>query len=200
MDSQDGLQSGVSSRIASKTFRVVAEAYKIIAVSLNSAGSEQGGSEIDFGLVRVGDYAVQSMKMGNKGKYKIAYSFKINTPAMQNLIKIEPMEGTVDYGTALSEIKVTFCSKNGEVMLRNNKDITVQIIEPLTGEIVEKFPLLISANVKYNRFRLQPSKGLQFGAIRFDSEPKTKRVELRNEGLTLFLILSRYPISNTNCF
>lgn len=35
--------------MVTKTFRVVAEAYKIIAVSLNSAGSEQGGSEIDFG-------------------------------------------------------------------------------------------------------------------------------------------------------
>jgi hypothetical protein len=35
--------------VITKTFRAVAEAYKIIAVSLNSAGSEQGGSEIDFG-------------------------------------------------------------------------------------------------------------------------------------------------------
>ena len=127
------------------------------------------------------------MKMGNKGKYRIGYSFKINTPLMQSLIKIEPMEGIVEYGNALSDIKVTFCSKAGELMLRNNKDIIVQISEPLTGEIVEKFPLFISANAKYNKFRLQPSKGLQFGAVRFDSEAKTKRVELRNEGCNLLI-------------
>lgn len=46
---QGGLESPGGSRVIIKTFRVVAEAYKIIAVSLNSAGSEQGGSEIDFG-------------------------------------------------------------------------------------------------------------------------------------------------------
>ena len=125
------------------------------------------------------------MKMGNKGKYKIGYSFKITSPLMQNLIKIEPMEGTVEYGNTLADIKVTFCSTSSELILRGNKDIIVQISEPLTGEIVEKFPLFISSNVKYNKFRLQPSKGLQFGAVRFDSEAKTKRVELRNEGMFL---------------
>lgn len=135
----------------------------------------------------MGDYAIQSMKMGNKGKYKIGYSFKINTPLLSSLIKIEPMEGTIDYGNTLAEIKVTFCSKAGEIILRNNKDVIVQISEPLTGEIVEKFPLFISANAKYNKFRLQPSKGLQFGAVRFDSDAKTKRVELRNEGIEKIL-------------
>ena len=69
------------------------------------------------------------MKMGNKGKYKIGYSFKINTPLLSSLIKIEPMEGTIEYGNSLAEIKVTFCSKAGEILLRNNKDIIVQINE-----------------------------------------------------------------------
>ena len=60
----------------------------------------------------------------------------------------------------------------------------VQIFEPLTNEVVETFPLSISAHTKFNAFRLQPSKGVTFGAVRFDSAPKTKRVELRNEGTT----------------
>ena len=60
--------------------------------------------------------------------------------------------------------------------------IHLQIFEPLTNEVVETFPLSISAHTKFNTFRLQPSKGVTFGAVKFDSAPKTKRVELRNEG------------------
>eukprot|EP01034_Spumella_vulgaris_P022205 gene22205-28319_t len=180
-DTEGGL-TAVPSRVTTRSFRAVAEAYKIQAVSLTSAGLEERGSEIDFGLLRVGDYAVQTVKMGNKGKYKIGYSFKISSAAMEGLVKIEPMEGTIETGAALAEIKVTFCSKLGEVLLRGNKDIIVQISEPITGEIVEKFPLFVSAQSKYSKFRLQPSKGISFGAVRFDSEAKTKTVELRNEG------------------
>lgn len=179
-DNEGGLLAPVRSIV--KKFRVTAEAYQITAVSLTSDGQEkQGSSEVDYNLVRVGDYAVQTLKMGNKGKYKIGYSFVLKTPFINNLMKIEPMEGTIDPGNSLAEIKLTFCSKEGELQLKGNSDILVQISEPLTGEIVEKFPLLISAAAKYNRFRLQPSKGISFGAMRFDAAPRVKRAELRNE-------------------
>eukprot|EP01038_Epipyxis_sp_PR26KG_P004323 gene4323-6124_t len=179
-DNENGLSS--QNRVVSTTFRAVAEAYKIQAVSLTAAGQESGGTELDFGLLRVGDYAYQNLKMGNKGKYKIGYSFKISSVAMQNLVQIEPMEGLIEAGNALADIKFTFCAKAGELLLKGNKDIIVQILEPTTQEVVEKFPLFISAQAKYNRFRMQPSKGVSFGAVRFDSEAKTKRVEIRNEG------------------
>jgi hypothetical protein len=178
-DNEGGLQTA---RAIVKKFKVQAEAYSINAVTLSSAGSEvTGSSEVDFGLVRVGDYAVQTLKIGNKGKYKIGYSFHPQTPAIAELIKLDPMEGTIDPGTTLAEVKVTFCAKDGEINLKGNGDVMVHITEPLTCEIVEKFPLLVSAHAKYNRFRLQPSKGISFGAIRFDADPRVKRAELRNE-------------------
>jgi len=180
-DNEGGLRAEPT-RIVATSFRVVAEAYQIIAVSLNSAGNELGGSEIDYGLIRVGDYAVQTLKMANKGKYQIGYAFRLSTSFISSLVKIEPMEGLIASGSALAEMKVTFCSKEGEVLLKNNKDVVVQIIEPITKEVVESFPLLLTAQVKYNKFRLQPSKGISFGAVRFDSEAKTKSVALRNEG------------------
>ena len=180
-DNEGGLRAEPT-RVVTTSFRVVAEAYQIIAVSLNSAGNELGGSEIDYGLIRVGDYAVQTLKMANKGKYQIGYAFKFSTSFIASLVKIEPMEGLIASGSALAEMKVTFCSKDGEVLLKNNKDVVVQIIEPITKEVVETFPLLLSAQVKYNKFRLQPSKGISFGAVRFDSEAKTKSAALRNEG------------------
>jgi hydrocephalus-inducing protein len=179
-DSEGGVNT--ATRTTVKKFRVVAEAYQITAVSLNSEGKEQkGSSEIDFGLLRVGDYAVQTLKMGNKGKYKIGYKFVLNTPFITDLVKIEPMEGTIETGNALAEIKLTFCAKQGEVLLKGNSDIMVHISEPTTGEIVEKFPLLLNAQTKFNRFRLQPSKGISFGAVRFDADPREKKAELRNE-------------------
>lgn len=197
-DNEGGLQT---SRAIVRKFRVQAEAYAITAVTLSSSGSEmRGTSELDFGLVRVGDYAVQTLKIGNKGKYKIGYSFHMQTPGIANLLKLEPMEGTiepqpaesaapakgkaaaaVDPTSGFAEVKVTFCSREGEMLLKSNAEILVYITEPLTGEIVEKFPLLITAQAKYNRFRLQPAKGISFGAIRFDADPRVKRAELRNE-------------------
>jgi hypothetical protein len=185
-DAEGGLLS--KERVGTKGFRAVAEAYKITAVSMTFEGKEEGGSEMDFGLLRVGDYATQVMKIANKGKYKIGYKFQVPKGTMSNLFKIEPEEGIIESGSnVFAEVKVTFCCAAGELSLRSNKDIRVVISEPLTGELVESFPFYVSASVKYNAFRMQPAKGLAFGAIRFDSESKSKRVELRNEGNFEFL-------------
>ena len=179
-DAEGGLQT--NTRVSVRKFAAVAEAYQITTVSLTSTGSEEGGSEIDFGLVRVGDFAKQSMKLANKGKYKIAYKVNIVKPAIANLIKIEPMEGFIEAGAAPAEIVATFCSANGEVQLKQNKDVKIEISEPLTGESVAIFPLYVNAEARFNRYRMQPAKGVSFGAVRFDAEAKTKRVEIRNEG------------------
>jgi hypothetical protein len=180
-DAEGGLTT--KDRVGTKGFRAVAEAYKITAVSLTVDNKEDGGSEIDFGLLRVGDYASQVMKVANKGKYKIGFKFQIPKGQMSNLIKIEPDEGAIEPGTnGVAEVKVTFCCTAGELNMKANKEIRVMISEPLTGELVEQFPLYISAVAKYNAFRMQPAKGLAFGAVRFDYESKSKRVELRNEG------------------
>ena len=179
-DAEGGLQT--NTRVSIRKFAAVAEAYKITTVSLTAAGSEEGGSEIDFGLIRVGDYAKQSMKLANKGKYKIAFKVNIIKPAVANLLKIEPMEGFIEAGALPAELLVTFCSVNGEIQLKQNKDVKIEISEPLTGETVDLFPLYVSAQARFNRYRMQPAKGVSFGAVRFDAEAKTKRVEIRNEG------------------
>mmetsp|Transcript_44292 Transcript_44292/g.77261 ORF Transcript_44292/g.77261 Transcript_44292/m.77261 type:complete len:86 (-) Transcript_44292:290-547(-) len=75
------------------------------------------------------------------------------------------MEGLIETGTALVEIKVTFSSREGETLLKSNKDAIVEIVEPLTIEIVGKSPLFISAQAKDTKFCLQPSKSIPFGAV-----------------------------------
>ncbi len=178
-DNENGLN--YADRVSVRNFKIRSEAYNIMSVALNAEGHEDGGESVDFGILRVGDYATQAIKIGNKGKYQIGYKFLISKPVIANLVTIDSMEGTIDAGDTQAEIKLTLCSKEAEVLLKGNKDIRVQISEPLSGEVVETFPLYISCDARFNRFRLQPSKGVSFGAARFDADPKTKRVELRNE-------------------
>ena len=119
--------------------------------------------------------------MVNKGKYKIAYKIGSKRPTTSELLTLTPSEGEIEPDETV-DIEVIFCSKDSKVELVNNKDIRVAISEPITGEVVEEFPIYISANAVFAKYRMQPAKGIQFGAVRFDSKPSTKRVELRNEG------------------
>jgi hydrocephalus-inducing protein len=178
-DAEGGLE--VPDRTKTSELSIKAEAYKITAVSLTAAGEEEGGSEVDFGLMRVGDFASQVVKMKNLGKYKIAYDVSLKRPKVAQLLQIEPTTGEIEPESE-AEIKVTFCARDGEVVLRHNKDVRVRISEPLTGEVVEEFPLLISGETLFNRLRCQPAKGVSFGAVRFDSAAKEKSVEVRNDG------------------
>lgn len=168
-------------RISTRVFNVQAEAYNIQAVSLTSEGQEQGGHDVDFGVLRVGDFAHKTVKITNRGKYKIAYRISFKRQATAALLALDPPEGFIEPG-AISDIKVVFCAKKSAASLISNKDVRIIISEPKTNELVEEFPLHISAQAVYSKYRMQPAKGVTFGAVRFDSEAKSKRVELRNEG------------------
>ena len=177
-DNEGGL---AGNRVKSYKLGLEAEAYDIRAVSLTSQGSEENGDEVDLGRVRVGDYVTQKLKMGNRGKYQIGFKFDVRKHTTASLLKIEPAEGLIEpHGEV--DVSVTFCSPDMEVNMKGNKDIRVIISEPLTGEQVEEFNLLLSVQAVFNRFRMQPAKGISFGAMRFDADIKTKRIELRNEG------------------
>ena len=178
-DVEGGLQA--AERVKTRTMKVTAEAYSIQAVTLTSEGGEEGGNEVDFGLMKVGDYAAKSVRMGNKGKYKIGFNVTCRRASTAAMVTIEPNEGVIEPGKD-AEINLTFCNTEGELKLKGNRDVRILISEPVTGETVEEFPLVLSAMTRYSNFRLQPSKGISFGAVRFDSDVKTRRVELKNEG------------------
>ena len=180
-DSEGGLAANNPARIGVRNMRCVAEAYKIQIASLSADGAGET-DEIDFGLLRVGDYASQIIKISNKGKYKISYKINVLKSSMSDVLKVEPDEGVIEAGTSLAEVKVIFCMKKGEATFKRSKELQICISEPLTNELVESNPIYLSAAAKYNKYRMQPGKGVSFGAIRFDSEVKSKRVELRNDG------------------
>ena len=70
--------------------------------------------------------------------------------------------------------------------MRNNRDIKCVVSEPHTGEAVENFTVSVSVTSHFSRLRLQPARGLNFGAVKYNEEPKVRRFELKNEGLFEF--------------
>ena len=130
----------------------------------------------------VGERAEKKISIGNTGKYKISYKFLFTRPGLSKLLTVVPMEGTIEpAGKDYARIVMTFCSLEA-LQLIGNKHLTLQLFEPTSGELVESFPISVSTQTKYNTFRLQPTKGISFGAVKFDSEPKIKKVEIRNDG------------------
>jgi len=57
-DAEGGID--VPARSTLRLFNVIAECYAIKAVSLTAGGEEEKGDEVDYGVVRVGDYAHQT--------------------------------------------------------------------------------------------------------------------------------------------
>lgn len=172
----------VPARVKTCQFKILAEAYSVQTVTLNADGQELTANEIDFGTVRVGDVVMQTIKIANNGKYKIGFQFAFKKASFATLLKVEPDNGLIEAGGTAAEVKLTFCCADKELVLSNCRDLRLRISEPVTSQIVEEFPLSISAVTKFNKFRMLPLKGVSFGAVRYDAQVTSKRVEIRNEG------------------
>ncbi|CAN0510644.1 unnamed protein product, partial [Ectocarpus sp. 8 AP-2014] len=135
---------------------------------------------LDFGRKRVGDSANERFTLRNRGKYEIAFAFRMRRGIAASLFKVEPSQGVVEPGQAV-EVCVTFCSRE-ETHLKDNRDIRCVITEPHTGEAVEEFSVVASAISTWSRFRLQPRRGINFGPVAFNADSMTKAFELKNEG------------------
>ena len=179
-DAEGGFESEQADRGYSSTISIKAEAYSIKAVAFEEDDDSNDGV-VDFDKLRVGDTASHKFSLRNRGKYEISYDFSFRRPGVAHLFTIEPSTGTIEPGAA-AEITLTFTSLV-EVSLKNNRDIKCVISEPHTGEAVENFTVSVSVTSHFSRLRLQPARGLNFGAIKYNEEPKTRRFELKNEGL-----------------
>ncbi|CAN0076157.1 unnamed protein product, partial [Hapterophycus canaliculatus] len=135
---------------------------------------------LDFGRRRVGDSAIERFTLRNRGKYDIAFAFRVRRGVAASLFNVEPSQGVVGPGQA-AEVCVTFCSKE-ETHLKDNRDIRCVITEPHTGEAVEEFSVVVSAVSTWSRFRLQPRRGINFGPVAFNADSMAKAFELKNEG------------------
>ncbi|CAM9990944.1 unnamed protein product, partial [Sphacelaria rigidula] len=59
---------------------------------------------------RVGDSATESFTLRNRGKYNIAFAFRMRRGLAASLFTVSPVRGVVEAGQAV-DVSVTFCSK-----------------------------------------------------------------------------------------
>ena len=149
------------------------------AAAIQQQPRKNDGS-LDFGRRRVGDSAAERFTLRNRGKYDIAFAFRVRRGVAASLFEVEPSQGVVGPGEAV-EVCITFCSRE-ETHLKDNRDIRCVITEPHTGEAVEEFSVVASAVSTWSRFRLQPRRGINFGPVAFNADSMTKTFELKNEG------------------
>lgn len=190
-DAESALESDARNRVVPLT--IAAEAYKIDVSSFDrdatgaveTAGavdnaSANGDGSLDFGLVRVGESHVRTFTIRNRGKYNIKYVLSIRTHASRALFRVEPMELVLE-PSGVSSVSVTFQSQH-EVALRDCKDIKCTIIEMLSGEPCREFIVFTTVRSVFSVFRVQPTRGINFGPHKYTDAAKTKRMEIRNDG------------------
>ncbi len=51
---------------------------------------------LDFGSIRVGDYADKTFIVKNTGLYKVKFSFVLKKKLFKEMFKVEPMEVELD--------------------------------------------------------------------------------------------------------
>ena len=160
--------------------QIVAEAYRIDVCLFEASGDTEGTGMLDFGLKRVGEAEVRSFTLKNNGKYAVKFLIESKRQSTRHLFAIEPSSGVIEPEETCT-IDVNFNSTE-EILLRNNSDIRCTIMENETGEVHDGFSIITNVRSVFSQFRLQPQRGLSFGALRFNEEPRVKRFEIRNEG------------------
>lgn len=122
-----------SAKLTPFPIKVLAEAYNI-EVKPRWPNLKYPG--IDFGTVRVQEPKTVSLVIPNSGKYPVDFKFNLKTAAIRRLFTFVPDSGTIAPGSQ-ANIEVTFNKDAGvveEVTLQHNTDVSLTIIEPLTGE------------------------------------------------------------------
>ena len=180
---------GDERRVFRQPVKVLAEAYSIRAVAFDAAEAHDGAQPadapssgndgaVDFGLVRVGDRVQRTFPMRNLGKYPIAFRLSFRRPRLGSVLEVSPLEGEIAAGGSV-DVRLSLCTLQ-ELRLRENRDLRCAISEPATGEAVEEFAVSVSAEAQWSAFHLQPGRGINFGALQFNAEPRTRTIELKN--------------------
>jgi len=154
--------------------RVQAEGYKIHFVPFDR-------SSLNYGNVKVGDSLSETVSLSNQGKYPYAFKFEMRKASTKEAFLLEPSSGIIGPGES-AKVRVTFCSKKA-LSIKDSKSIRCKISEPKSGEVVEELILQTSARCIYSTFRIQPQRGLNFGALKFNDPVKSKTLQIRNEGV-----------------
>jgi hypothetical protein len=99
------------------SFKLKGEVYKVQAVAITNSNNDSV-NEINFGSLKVGELAHQSIVIENIGKYDIGYKFKVTKSKISDFLLFEPNEGTISPGKNQFSVCAKFNCPNEEINLR----------------------------------------------------------------------------------
>lgn len=159
----------------------------VAAIVSSSSGIPLNVGHFDFGTIKVGQTETRQFPVTNAGKYPVV--FKVQTANFlgshgEELIVCHPTEGEVAPGQE-TKVTVKFNSNLNSVKLTEAKSIMLTISDAKSLKPFDQTLIHCSAESVFSKFSFAPSKGLNFGAIKY-GESKERKIEIRNNGVYPF--------------
>ncbi|NXI34967.1 HYDIN protein, partial [Galbula dea] len=175
--------------VQTENIQVTAEAYD---VALNINISKGADGSLDFGTLRVLGNANQVLTLKNKGKYEIAYSFRLESPdatipSLAPHFTVQPCRGVLPASERPVQVQVQFHPKR-ELHVEDKPILQCQVIEPNVcegGETIATIPLRVSARAVFSKYSISPASLLNFGPM-MNGTKKSCSFTLENQGLIDF--------------
>ncbi|XP_074748293.1 hydrocephalus-inducing protein homolog isoform X5 [Strix uralensis] len=175
-----------------ENIQILAEAYDV-ALSINISKGADGS--VDFGILKVLDETKQVLTLKNKGKYEIAYSFKLETadtniPDLASHLTVQPQKGVLTVSKHLVQVQLLFHPKV-EMAIEDKPILHCRVIEPSTceeGETIAIIPVKVSAKAVFSKYSIYPASFINFGAL-VNGSRKTCTFMLENKGALDFKFL-----------
>ncbi|XP_074007853.1 hydrocephalus-inducing protein homolog [Numenius arquata] len=172
-----------------ENIQIHAEAYD---VALNISISKAADGSVDFGILKVLDDTKQVLTLKNKGKYEIAYSFKLETadtniPDLESHFSLQPQKGVLSVSERPVQVQLFFHPKM-EMNIEDKPILHCQVIEPNIregGETIAIIPVKVSAQAVFSKYSIAPASLINFGAV-MNGTRKTCAFTLENKGILDF--------------
>ncbi|NXS93719.1 HYDIN protein, partial [Jacana jacana] len=172
-----------------ENIQIHAEAYD---VALNISISKATDGSVDFGILKVLDDAKQVLTLKNKGKYEIAYSFRLesadtNIPDLESHFSLQPQKGVLSASERPVQVQLFF-HPNMEMNIEDKPILHCQVIEPNIregGETIAIIPVKVSAQAVFSKYSIAPASLINFGAM-MNGTRKTCAFTLENKGILDF--------------
>lgn len=192
---------GVAGLAGTEALTVTAESYDVMLALVFPRNSE---NTLDFGTIRVGEEAVLTCTLRNKGRYELKYKFTTlpsrlkkalkTRAAVGDVLQVIPAEGVAVGSDRDKPVAVKFILQTARAMAFVDMPlIRCDIVDVHTEETIAKIPINVSATVVHNTYTLKPQRGLHFGPREFPTTGKhTREFLIENTGpLDLRFRLSR---------
>uniref|UniRef100_A0A672UG67 HYDIN axonemal central pair apparatus protein n=1 Tax=Strigops habroptila TaxID=2489341 RepID=A0A672UG67_STRHB len=178
--------------VHTENIQVFAEAYD---VALNISVSKGTDGSVDFGILKVLEDAKEVLTLKNKGKYEIAYSFKLETahtsiPDLASHFTVQPQQGMLASSERSVQVQLLFHPKM-ELSIEDKPILQCQVIDPNIceeGETIAIIPVRVSAKAVFSKYSIHPASLISFGAM-VSGTRKTCSFMLENKGILDFKFL-----------